>query len=176
MDCDKGLPHIDSNCIDKPDYHLNFDFENAVFKLQRGCENDLTDAEKGSLKLFRRDDDVPSATLSSDDGYAARILNNINVRSSVYTCTDHVSPTSNCVERLFSMCKRTMSSLRKNMGPESLDGTVLLRLNSDLWIRSAAQIIQEIMNEEAEVNRAARNLTSPDVSDISADIDQDLDL
>jgi hypothetical protein len=69
-----------------------------------------------------------------------------------------------------------MSSLRKKMGPESLEGTVLLRLNVDLWVRSAAQIIQEIMNEEAEANRTARNLTSPDVSDLSADIDHDFDL
>jgi hypothetical protein len=68
-----------------------------------------------------------------------------------------------------------MSSLRKKMGPESLEGTVLLRLNADLWVRSAPQIIQEIMNEEAEANRTARSLTSPNVSDLSADIDLDFD-
>ena len=82
-----------------------------------------------------------------------------------------VSPTSNCVERLFSMAKRTMSSSRKNMGPESLEGTLLLRLNSDLWLRSAPVIIQEIMVEEAETNRLARTPMSPDLSDITADID-----
>jgi hypothetical protein len=75
---------------------------------------------------------------------------------------------SNCVERLFSMCKRTMTDHRKRMGPESLEGTVILRVNADLWLSRAPQIIQEIMNEEAMANRAARaGVTSPAVSDIT---------
>ena len=91
--------------------------------------------------------------------------------SSAYSCTNHVSATSNCVERLFSMCKRTMSCLRKSMGPESLEGTVLLRMNSDLWLPSAASFIQQIMEDEAKSKRvAASNLLSPDVNDLSADM------
>lgn len=80
-------------------------------------------------RIFWRDDNIRTLNLS-DDGYAARILKNINMGSSIYSSTDHLSPTSNCVGRLFSMCKRTMSSFPKKMGPESLEGTVLLRLNA----------------------------------------------
>ena len=57
------------------------------------------------------------------------------------------------------------------MGPESFEGTLLLRLNSDLWLRSARVLIQEIIMEEAEANRTARTPMSPDLSDITADID-----
>ena len=150
---------------------MNYAFETAVSKLQRGCENELSDAEKETLELFRVDDHIAATPPSSDDGYAARILKNINVGSSAYSCTNHVSATSNCVERLFSMCKRTMSCLRKSMGPESLEGTVLLRMNSDLWLPSAASFIQQIMEDEAKSKRvAASNLLSPDVSDLSADM------
>ena len=138
----------------------------------------MTDAEKVTLELFQRCVDGMSASGSStDDWYAARILQNINVGRTVYNSTSHVSPTSNCVERLFSMCKRTMSSLRKKMGPEILEGSVILRTNSELWRGSAAVIIQEILNEEVEANRAVGSSMSPDVSDIiTMDIDEELAL
>ena len=71
-------------------------------------------------------------------------------RQSAYHGTDHVQPTSSIVERFFSMCKRTMSNLRKNIGPESLDGSLILRISKDLWLPYASQLIQEIMLEEAE--------------------------
>ncbi len=73
------------------------------------------------------------------------------------------------VWRLFGMCKRTMTDHRKRMGPESLEGTVILRVNADIWLNRAPQIMPEIINEEAMANRAARTaVTSPAVSDITA--------
>ena len=67
-----------------------------------------------------------------------------------------------------------MSDLRKNMGPESLEVSVVLRMNKDLWLPCASQLIQEIMLEEVEAPKAARADTSDDIalrddlSDISA--------
>ena len=44
-----------------------------------------------------------------------------------------------------------MSTIRKKVGPESLDSAVLLRRHADLLVRSApVQITLEIVNEEAE--------------------------
>lgn len=173
-DTRKELCHIDPKYADKHDYHLNFDFESAIVKIQRNCESDLSEREKDAVKLFKRP--VAIAGQRSPD-YAAEILSNIETtvrnEASAYRCTHHVAATSNCVERLFSMCKRTMTDHRKNMGPESLEGSVLLRMNADLWLNCAPQIIQEIINEEAHSARAAREtaLTSPAASDITTDFD-----
>jgi len=70
------------------------------------------------------------------------------------------------------MCKRTMTDHRKNMGPESLQGSVILRMNAELWQHRTPQIIQEIINEEAQAKRAMRAAdTSPSVSDITTELD-----
>ena len=69
------------------------------------------------------------------------------------------------------MCKRTLTDHRKNMGPESLEGSVILRMNADLWQHRAPQIIQEIINEEAQAKRATRAAdTSPSISDITSEL------
>jgi len=118
-DTTKELSHIDPNYANKADYHLNYDFENAIIKIQRNSENDLTASERSAVKLFLR----PSVVVGQQPrDYAAEILSNIDTvignEASAYRCTHHVAPTSNCVERLFSMWKRTMTDHRKNMGPE----------------------------------------------------------
>lgn len=58
------------------------------------------------------------------------------------------------------------------MGPKSLKGSVLLRLNADFWVGSAARIIQEFMNEEVWPEA----LTSVTVSEISVNIDENSDI
>ena len=62
------------------------------------------------------------------------------------------------------------------MGPESLEGSVLLRMNAGLWLNRAPQIIQEIINEEVHSLRAAKAtaLASPAASDITTDFDLDI--
>jgi len=148
IDCDKDLVRVALKFADKTDYHINYNFEAGVAKIQRGEEATLTSAEKDAVKCFLKTTNAP-VTAESPDGYAARIIANVNTsNSSIYRCTNHVQPTSNVVERLFSMCKRTMSDLRKHMGPEVLEASVLLRHNSDLWIRCAPQLVHELMKEE----------------------------
>ena len=99
-------------------------------KVQTNRESYLTVEEKKALWLFRKDsEERGNISVDSEVGYADEILHfaeaTVYERQSAYNCTDHVQPTSNIVERLFSMCKRTMSDLRKNMGPESLEGSVI---------------------------------------------------
>ena len=149
-----------------------------MVKLQTGQESLLSEEEKKALWLFRKNSEVSEITVDSEVSYADEILyaadSTMYNRQSAYLVTDHVQPTSNIVERLFSMCKRTMSDLRKNMGPESLEGSVILRTNKDLWLPCASQLIQEIMLEEAEAAKAARDEASAnaalgdDLSDISS--------
>ena len=100
-------------------------------------------------------------------------------KASKYRSTLHVSPTSNDVERLFSMSKRTVSDTRKHMGPESLEATLMLRLNSALWIAPyGPRMIQEVVNSakaektiqrqqkllEQAIKAQSARLTSPSLS------------
>ena len=41
-----------------------------------------------------------------------------------------------------------MSDLQKHVGPAVLEASVLLRNNSDPWIRSAPQLVHEVMKKE----------------------------
>ena len=46
---------------------------------------------------------------------------------------NHLTPTSNKCERLFSLTKILLSDRRKSMEPYHLELTVFLRVNKDLW-------------------------------------------
>ena len=174
VDVDKTMHHIDPKYCDSPCYHMNYDFYQGVCKVQRGQEAQLTPREKDAIKIFLKPVNHPTAS-NTQLGYADRILSNlsetIGAAQSAYHSTDHVLPTSNIVERLFSMCKRTMSDLRKHMGPETLEGSVLLRVNSNLWLHDASKLIQEIINEEAADARAVREARNA-VSSIDEELSQ----
>jgi hypothetical protein len=46
---------------------------------------------------------------------------------------DHISPTSNIVERLFSRCGIIMRPHRRLIDPSTLEMLIMLRFNKDLW-------------------------------------------
>ena len=53
--------------------------------------------------------------------------------SSCYRPTEHVFPTSNIVERLFSRAKLVISDLRSSMTPQHLEIAIYLRYHHNLW-------------------------------------------
>ena len=61
--------------------------------------------------------------------------------------------TTNLVERFFSKCSLTYSSLRKNKTPYHLEYVMYLRLNDDLW---SARTIQLMMTAKREKNKNRR--------------------
>ena len=50
-----------------------------------------------------------------------------------YRSMDHISATSNIVERLFSRCGIIMRPHRRLMDPSTLEMLIMLRFNKDLW-------------------------------------------
>ena len=54
-------------------------------------------------------------------------------KQSNYACLNHVSATSNVVERLFSRAKLVMTDQRRSMDPSTLEAILLLRYNHDIW-------------------------------------------
>jgi len=63
----------------------------------------------------------------------------------------------------------------QHLGPESLEGTVFLRMNSKFWLRSAPQIMQEILYDEkvraeAVKNRKSIAVSTAIISDVTVDL------
>jgi hypothetical protein len=54
-------------------------------------------------------------------------------KNTSYRCLNHVSATSNVVERLFSHAKHVMTDERRCMDPSTLEALLLLRFNRDMW-------------------------------------------
>ena len=91
----------------------------------------------------------------------------------LYCSVSHVTPTSNAVERLFSVCKNTMSDRRKHKGPECLKASVILRMDSDLWLSEASALIQVILNKESEATKKKSQFDSPTISEITTELESE---
>ena len=158
-------------------------FENAIVKVQKGLESQLTAEEIKAVKRFfiptQTDQQIDSSSSnsaasaasssSSSSSSSSAVGNSLHTADEVieevqerrakqqrvwvsaYRFTNHVSPTSNIVERLFSRAKLIMRPHRKHMSPWNLELLLLLRFNKVLW---GAQTIQQII-EETTVQSAA---------------------
>ncbi len=86
----------------------------------------------------------------SNDDQEIRTIESIEQRSrakSKYNrSTAHAAPTSNIVERLFSLSKDIMKPNTRQMDPSTLDARVMLRLNKDLW---DVYTVQDCISEAA---------------------------
>lgn len=69
-----------------------------------------------------------------------------------YRSTYHVSPTSNIVERLFSVAGIIMRPHRRQMDPWSLELLIMLRANKDMWNYGT---LQKIIDTRKKENRDA---------------------
>ena len=106
----------------------------------------MNSSEKKAIKRFLinpRDQDGASEGESendhSDDDWAQDVIDDTNARKrrklivSKYRPMQHISPTSNVCERLFSRAKLIMRPHRKMMTPYHLDMLIFLRSNKELW-------------------------------------------
>jgi hypothetical protein len=101
----------------------------------------LTKDEQEAVKIFKVVDGHYPLHQSNELGYADSILAAASskgiLHKSAYRSCAHVAPTSNIVEHLFGACKRTMTDYRRVMDPSTLDTLMVMRSNSDLWLRDA---------------------------------------
>jgi hypothetical protein len=117
-------------------------FENALVKLQRFTERDMTEMEKNSVVGFENPKSLELKTAKSSDlDFATMALimdNNHYLKSrhndnSQYIDTLFVSPTSNVVERLFSQAKHVYSDLRRRITLDHLETVIFLKINRSFW-------------------------------------------
>ncbi|RHZ02160.1 hypothetical protein DYB37_010708 [Aphanomyces astaci] len=131
-------------------------FESTIVKIQGSCENQLTPEERNQvLRLVKRADHaftVDGHTRQKEDEFASEILKRQRVESkssSSYVCTSFIVPTSNDVERLFSLCKRLYSPHRRALSPITLEILVYLRTNRHLWDQA---LVASVVHGNEDVN------------------------
>ena len=117
-------------------------FESAVAKLQVN-DSSLTPIEKKKVSFYL----IDSAEAESDEDEDDAIMNFLDEtlddaaaesakrqkKTCPYRSMDHISATSNIVERLFSRCGIIMRPHRRLMDPSTLEMLIMLRFNKDLW-------------------------------------------
>lgn len=118
-------------------------FENGIVKILQHQERSLNEDESIAVEKLLKPMAVPTITTTSIGNARnnlKQVLSNVNKRrkidsalSSNYINVDFICPTSNIVERLFSRCKFTLTSLRTNMTPDNLESSLFLLYNRSLW-------------------------------------------
>ena len=133
----------------------NKHFENGIFKIQAGLESQMDGREKNAVKIFLKTPAgvVPAQPVpDEDEDYATRALRiaedqkRRRISASKYRSTNHVSPTTNVVERANSQAKLIMADRRDSMAPETLNMLMILKLNASLWPNESS--IQEILDSD----------------------------
>ncbi|ETL94104.1 hypothetical protein L917_07878 [Phytophthora nicotianae] len=98
----------------------------------------LTDAETATLKPFKRRASMTSVTeraAVTKEGFAERILKRRKVPAApaTYMLLGAIPPTSNIVERLFSMARAVLRHERHRLSPILLEMILFLKVNSSRW-------------------------------------------
>jgi hypothetical protein len=130
-------------------------FENAIYKIQAGLEDSMSQQEKSSVKIFLKPvvDDAEvedEREPTEEEDYADRALRvaeqrkRRRVSASKYRPTDHVSPTTNVVERANSQAKLIITDRRSRLSPDTVNMLMILKHSRSLW--SSDMTIQEILD------------------------------
>jgi len=95
------------------------------------------------------------------------------ISASKYRCTNHISPTTNIVERANSHAKLNMTDKRSHMHPETLQLIMILKLNKSLW--ASELVIQEILDKTQEQSESEDEDQGDDDDDEDDDEDDEDD-
>jgi|TARA_B100002003_G_C14069055_1_gene514337 hypothetical protein len=140
------------------------DFENGVVKILEKKESKLTVAEDAAVYMLLKpvteadkdgNDDTDETEVIST---AQAVLNKckrmrseekVDETTGAYINPKFICPTSNIVERLFSRCKLTLTSLRTRLSPEHLESIIYLLYNRTYW--NALTVSQAGVTDGAEI-------------------------
>jgi len=138
---------------------LSKDFESGILKLEQKLEGTLTVAEGIAIKRFEIVTSVPivpavatvvPAVAVAEPAFIEQMYKKIKLTQELvkqrsnpgkYRSIDHVRPTSNWCERLFSQCKLIKNDHRRRMLPSNLEICLFLKTNRHLWTIRDLQLI-----------------------------------
>ena len=126
-------------------------FEIGIIKIQNSDQNGMSDAEKLAVKGLKNQNAIESnqTNLPSSLSFAERALKRKKLidYNNDYINPNFVVPTSNDVERLFSLSKRMYSVKRRRSASTTLKALIFLKCNRDLWNLS---LVGNVVNEDEE--------------------------
>lgn len=112
------------------------DFENGIVKIILDDIDDLSEDEKIAVEPFRitssSSTDVSPEKSTSVALLALKKMKKRKV-SLGYASLDHIPPTSNIVERLFSSARLVLTDYRKSMDPYTFECLMFLKVNRSDW-------------------------------------------
>ena len=122
-------------------------FESGVVKILEQRENDLALCEKIACARLKKIEGEPEVeTHSEDDDFASMILKKRTkvTTSSGYLDLHFLLPTSNLLERFFSVAGLALTNLRQRLTPEHLEQQLFLKANSKLWnIHTVSKVLNK---------------------------------
>jgi len=118
--------------------------------------------------MFAKNSNQDSVSSSSSSNWIqnavldSEVSDNSDKISSRYRRFDHVSVTSNVVERLFSRAKIIMNPYRKHMDPFHLELLLFLRYNKEYW---DAEDIERLMTRSTNSSISANDGDADEASE-----------
>jgi len=68
------------------------------------------------------------------------------MKSRCYTSVEWIPPTSNEVERFFSVCGQVYTKYRKRLHPVNLEMQLFLKLHTEIWL-DGGKLLSKVYNE-----------------------------
>jgi hypothetical protein len=121
-------------------------FESAIVKLCNDGLEDMTNMEKNAVECFK----LPANVQTSDEELPAAIRaikKRKTTSPEAYSNADWIPPTSNTVERFFSVCKQVYTKYRKRLLPVNLEMQLFLKLHSDFWVNDSL-LVAKVVNAD----------------------------
>ncbi|OWZ11078.1 hypothetical protein PHMEG_00015952 [Phytophthora megakarya] len=113
------------------------DFESGCVRVLRGRQDRLTRAEKAALLPFTRVAEADATTSSGDESlsFVERIRKRHRTEETKvrYEQLKTIPPTSNAVERFFSVARVTLGQQRHGLHPPTLETILLLKESRSYW-------------------------------------------
>ena len=139
------------------------EFISAVVKIQRGETSSLSDVEKRKVEALKVETEELNERFYNDNNPENAILEFLEVEDAhkakkqkvteEYIDLDFLVPTSNCVERLFSIAKYVYTPERQRMLPMNLEMLLFLKVNEQIWTKKfVCEALQEARVASKTVN------------------------
>jgi hypothetical protein len=110
-------------------------FENGVVKVQAEQLDDILLEEKELLEPFLQSNIPAVVSPTKPTSLSVQALSRIKRRKIVaeFVSLEHIPPTSNIVERLFSAARIVLTDYRKSMDPYTFECLMFLKVNRSKW-------------------------------------------
>ena len=110
-------------------------FENGIVKVQSEQLDDILEDEKELLEPFLQSNIPTLVSPTKPTSLSAQALSRIKRRkvTTKFVSLEHIPPTSNIVERLFSAARLVLTDYRKSMDPYTFECLMFLKVNRSKW-------------------------------------------